>query len=181
MIDKLAKGSFYFDHSLGADLAANYEVRTVDGAGNTSEKAQAIGQRAEPAQIFDDADSAIQWKGEWELEREIAATHAGTLTRSHHLGDTMELTFHGKKVSWFTKLGPDCGQALVTVGHGNHASDSGFGEAGHAHAKVVDTYSADAIHGICVYEKRVARARSIYNSYYRAGTNMASTQRIPTP
>jgi hypothetical protein len=65
----------------------------------------------------------------------------------------MELTFDGKKVSWFTKLGPDCGQALVTVGHGNHASDSGFGEAGHAHAKVVDTYSADAIHGICVYEK----------------------------
>ena len=33
-IDKVAKGPFYFDHSAGADLAARYQVRTVDGAGN---------------------------------------------------------------------------------------------------------------------------------------------------
>ena len=37
-LDKVAKGAFYFNHSAGADLAANYEVRTVDGAGNVSPK-----------------------------------------------------------------------------------------------------------------------------------------------
>ena len=30
-IDKVAKGTYYFDHSAGADLAARYEVSTVDG------------------------------------------------------------------------------------------------------------------------------------------------------
>ena len=33
-LDKVAKGTFYFDHSAGADLAAEYEVRSVDGASN---------------------------------------------------------------------------------------------------------------------------------------------------
>ena len=42
-IDKVAKGTYYFDHSAGADLAAKYEVRTVDGAGNVS--ARRRGQR----------------------------------------------------------------------------------------------------------------------------------------
>ncbi len=153
VIDKLAKGTFYFDHSVGADLAANYEVRTVDGAGNVSAKATAIGLFVERAKIFDDTDSDIVFKGNWELKRNIASTHAGTLTRSNQIGDTFELTFEGEKVSWFTKLGPDCGKALVTVGHGDHDSDSGFGEAGYTYAEVVDTYSADEIHGICLYQK----------------------------
>jgi hypothetical protein len=40
---KCAKGNFFFDHSLGArhELAANYEVRTVDGDGNRSPLAAA--------------------------------------------------------------------------------------------------------------------------------------------
>ena len=36
VVDKVAKGVFYFDHSAGADIAAKYQVRTVDGAGNRS-------------------------------------------------------------------------------------------------------------------------------------------------
>ena len=39
-IDRVAKGTYYFDHSAGGDLAAKYEVRTVDGAGNASGKAR---------------------------------------------------------------------------------------------------------------------------------------------
>jgi len=37
-LGKCAKGTFFFDHSLGArhDIAARYEVRTVDGDGNRS-------------------------------------------------------------------------------------------------------------------------------------------------
>ncbi len=30
-IDKVAKGTYYFDHSAGADLHARYELQTVDG------------------------------------------------------------------------------------------------------------------------------------------------------
>jgi len=34
--DRVAKGTFYFDHSVAADPAAKCEVRTVDGASNAS-------------------------------------------------------------------------------------------------------------------------------------------------
>ena len=44
-IDKVAKGTYYFDHSAGADLGAKYEVRTVDGAENTSAKVPACPQK----------------------------------------------------------------------------------------------------------------------------------------
>ena len=46
-IDKVAHGTFYFDHSAGADLAVRYEVRTVDASGNFSEKAAATGARGQ--------------------------------------------------------------------------------------------------------------------------------------
>ena len=49
VVDKVAKGVFYFDHSAGADIAANYQVRTVDGAGNRSGLVTAQGPGAKPA------------------------------------------------------------------------------------------------------------------------------------
>jgi hypothetical protein len=55
-LDKVAKGTFYFDHSAGADQAARYEIRTVDGAGNVSARVAAKGPTAKPAHVFDDAD-----------------------------------------------------------------------------------------------------------------------------
>ena len=45
-IDRVAKGLYYFDHSAGADLAAKYEIRAVDGAGNVSPTALADGPAA---------------------------------------------------------------------------------------------------------------------------------------
>ena len=109
LLDKLAKGTFYFDHSAGADLAADYEVRSVDGARNVSEKVPVPGPRAHPAKIVDDAPGGgIVFAGNWQRQTGIPPAHAGTLTRACQKEATAELVFEGKKVLWFTKLGADC-------------------------------------------------------------------------
>jgi len=141
-LDKVAKGTFYFDHSLGADLAAEYEVRSVDGAGNVSKKVAAKGPAAKPAVIYDDAPSGgIMFTGAWKQRTNARPAYAGTLTLSNEKGATAEVKLSGRKVLWFTKLGPDCGKAEVSL-------DGGAPE-------VVDTYSADEIPGICIYEKEL--------------------------
>ncbi|MCL5099092.1 MAG: hypothetical protein M1608_16465, partial [Candidatus Omnitrophica bacterium] len=141
-LDKLAKGTFYFDHSAGADLAANYEVRSVDGSGNVSGKVKVSGPAARTAKVFDDAPgSGIVFSGDWQRKTRVAPAYEGTLTFSNQKGATAELTFEGRKVLWFTKLGPDCGRAEVSV--------DGSG------TEVVDTYSADDIWGICIYRKEL--------------------------
>ncbi|MGA2656376.1 MAG: hypothetical protein ABSH34_02550 [Verrucomicrobiota bacterium] len=138
-LDKLAKGTFYFDHSAGADLAANYEVRSVDGAGNVSGKVPVSGPAAQPAKVLDDAPgSGIEFAGDWQRQTGIAPAYAGTLTRSNQKGAAAELAFEGRKVLWFTKLGADCGKAEVSIDG--------------AAPEVVDTYSADDIWGICLYQ-----------------------------
>ena len=50
----------------------------------------------------------------------------------------------GDKVLWFSKLGDDCGKAAVSI-------DGGTPE-------VVDTYSADDIWGVCVFQKELPTA-----------------------
>lgn len=141
-MDKLAKGTFYFDHSAGADLAATYEVRSVDGAGNVSVKALVSGPAAKPAKVFDDAaGEGIVLAGDWQRKTRIAPAHAGTLTLCNQPGATAELVFEGRKVLWFTKLGADCGKAEVSIDG--------------AAPEVVDTYSADDIWGICIYQKEL--------------------------
>lgn len=139
-IDKVSKGEFYFDHSAGADLAANYEIRTVDGAVNVSQKIAAAGPPANPARVYDDSPSGgITFTGDWEKKTDQIYAYNGTLTFSNQKGATAELTFEGKEVLWFTKLGADCGKAEVSI-------DGGIPE-------VVDTYSADDIWGVCIYRK----------------------------
>src|SRR5690349_4128120 len=84
-IDKVAKGTFYFDHSAGADLAATYEVRTVDGAGNPSKKIAAVGAAGKAARIIDDAaPGGITFSAHWKHENasELIA-YNGTLTSSN--------------------------------------------------------------------------------------------------
>ena len=71
-IDRVAKGTYYFDHSAGADPAAS-------------------------------------------------------------------ITFEGRRVLWFPKLGAQGGKAAVSVDG--------------APAEMVDIYSADDIWGVCVYRK----------------------------
>ena len=143
-IDKVAKGTFYFDHSAGADLAADYEVRTVDGAANASAKVAAHGSATKPARVIDDASTDITYTGDWQRETGLLLAHQGTISSSARKGDSAEVQFVGRRVLVFAKLGADCGKAAISI-------EGGPGE-------VVDTYSADDIWGVCVYRKEFASA-----------------------
>jgi hypothetical protein len=143
-LDKVAKGTFYFDHSAGADLAADYEVRTVDGAANASAKVATHGSATKPARVIDDASAGITYTGDWQRETGLLLAHEGTISSSARKGDSADVQFVGRRVLVFARLGADCGKAAISI-------DGGPGE-------VVDTYSADDIWGVCVYRKEFASA-----------------------
>jgi hypothetical protein len=180
-IDRVAKGLYYFDHSVGADLAAKYEIRTVDGAGNASPHVSAAGPTVQPSRIVDDAPARglsqvssdetgtvplgrtsrglsqfssdengtvpfanLKYSGAWQRETGLQPAHAGTLSTSSEKGATVSLTFEGKHVLWFSKLGPNAGMAAVSLDGGP--------------AETIDTYSADDIWGVCVYRKALPNA-----------------------
>lgn len=141
-IDWVAKGRFYFDHSAGADLAANYEVRSVDGAGNVSRKSSADGLAAKRAMIYDDqVGNCIEYQRNWQRENDLQPAYEGTISLTKEKGARAELTFTGKKVLLFSKLSADCGIAGVSVDGGP--------------VEKVDTYSADDIWGVCVFQKQL--------------------------
>lgn len=142
LLGKVAKGTFFFDHSAGADLSARYGVRTVDGAANVSATVEAHGTAAPRAQVLNDASDAIRFSGDWQREDGQWLAHGGTLISSQAKGATADVTFEGKRVLVFVKLGPDGGQAAVSL-------DGGVPE-------LVDTFSADDIWGACVFEKELA-------------------------
>ena len=142
-IDKVAKGTYAFDHSAGADPAAVYEVRTVDGAGNVSALAAAKASAAKAAAVVDDLPAAgIGYAGDWKHEAGFQPAHEGTLSSAEAKGAAFEYAFEGKRLLWFSKLGVTCGKAAVRVDGGE--------------PEVVDTYSADDIWGACVYRKEWA-------------------------
>jgi hypothetical protein len=142
LLDKVAKGTFYFDHSAGADLAANYDIRTVDGAGNVSPKVAAQGASAAPATVFDDTlGGALRYEGEWTHQTNAGPANAETLSSSKQKGANVELEFDGREVILFTKLGPDCGEAGIRLDGGE--------------PELVDTYSADQIWGVGIWRKKV--------------------------
>ncbi|MEI6071972.1 MAG: hypothetical protein WCS31_09280 [Verrucomicrobiae bacterium] len=147
LIDKVAKGAYYFDHSVGADLASNYEVRTVDGAGNVSPKTKVGGTEATPSRIIDDTAKDLRYSGEWQHEKGIFPAYEGTLSWSNRKGDSVELSVEGKSVLWFSKHGADCGKASVGIDG--------------ADKEIVDTYSADDIFGVCVYKKALEPGRHV--------------------
>jgi hypothetical protein len=144
-IDKVSKGTYYFDHSAGADLAARYEICTVDGASNASAKVAATGPSAKPARVVDSAPGAgVTYIGVWQHQSNLPPAHAGTLSSSKQKGATAEVTFEGRRVLWFTKLGAEGGKAAVSIDG--------------APAEIIDTYSADDIWGVCVYRKELPHA-----------------------
>jgi len=142
-IDRVAKGTFYFDHSAGADLAALYEVCSVDGAGNVSKKIQATGHAGRPAKILDDAGN-FQFSGQWEHQTGLLPAYGGTLSSSQQKGASVKLSFEGRKVLLFSKLGAECGEAAVSMDG--------------AATETIDTYSADDIWGVCIYSKELPNA-----------------------
>jgi len=140
-LDVVAKGTFYFDHSVGADPAVAYAVRTVDGAANVSAPRAAHGPVAVAAKVYDDASDAFSWSGDWQHDEDNGMCHDRTVSSSQTRGATATVAFEGKRVLVFAQLGPDCGQASVSL-------DGGVPE-------IVDTFSADDIWGACVYEQEL--------------------------
>jgi hypothetical protein len=140
-LDKVAKGTFYFDHSAGADLAARYDVCTVDGAGNASPKITAKGHAGPLAQVIDDAEGSVKYNGKWDHQTGLQPAHAGTLSVSSQKGATAELQFEGARVLLFVRLAANGGKAKVTIDG--------------AAPEVIDTFSADDIWGVCVYDRAV--------------------------
>jgi len=139
-IDKVAKGAYYFDHSAGADLAARYEVRTVDGSGNVSPNALAQGGSGTPSLVLDDASNELKYNGKgWKHEEKVEAVYGGTQSSSREAGDAVEFTFHGNRFAWYGRLGPAMGKADVQV---DGQSDS-----------IVDCYDADEIPNVLVYNR----------------------------
>jgi hypothetical protein len=143
-LDKVSHGTFYFDHSAGADPAASYEIRTVDGAGNVSAKVVAEGPAGKRCVVVDDAPGAegFTYKGDWQHVSSQQPAHLGTVSWSERKDAAVEVTFEGKEALWFSKLGANCGKASVSVDGGP--------------AETVDTYSADDIWGFCVWRKEFA-------------------------
>ncbi|MEN6535752.1 MAG: hypothetical protein ABFD89_18960 [Bryobacteraceae bacterium] len=140
VIDKVAKGTYYFDHSAGASLGASYAVRAVNGGGLRSGETLATGPATPVARVLDDAlGSGVSYLGEWQRETGIQPAHMGTLSKSGQKGADFEFTVDGARFTWFTRLCNECGKAEVTV--------DGRSEA------VVDTYSADDIFGVGIYSK----------------------------
>jgi hypothetical protein len=142
VIDKVSKGAYYFDHSAGADIAARYEVRTVDGAGNSSPLTRASGPASSASRVVDDADPAARFAGPWEHRDGLQPAHARTIAVADRKDASFEVAVEGRRVLWFSKLGDDCGKAEVSL-------DDGPPEP-------VDTYSADDVWGVCVYRKDLA-------------------------
>ncbi|MCL5744453.1 MAG: hypothetical protein M1541_11100, partial [Acidobacteria bacterium] len=147
VVDKVAKGTYYFDHSAGASLAASYAIRAVNGGGLRSGETAADGPSVPRARVMDDAPgSGIAFNGEWQREGGLQPAHMGTLTRSDQKGASFEFALNGEKFTWFTRLCPECGKAEISVDGERQA--------------VVDTYSADDIFGVGIYSKSFAERGS---------------------
>jgi hypothetical protein len=138
VIDKVAKGTYYFDHSAGADPGAVYGVRTVNGAGLPSPAAESEHQSGKAIKVLDDVENGgLTFSGQWQRQAGLQPAYQGTISGSAEKGASFEFEFEGTKFIWFTKLGADGGKAQVVV-DGRPQS-------------VVDTYSADDIWGVGVY------------------------------
>ena len=143
VIDKVSKGTFYFDHSAGADPAGKYTVVTVDGAENRSKSVTSAVARGERSVVFNDTDPALHYTGAWRHENGLQPAHMETITWSEEKGATVEMEFTGGKLLLFSKLGADYGRALISI-------DGGANET-------IDTYCADDVWGVCVYSKKLSK------------------------
>jgi hypothetical protein len=146
VIDKVAKGTYFFDHSAGADLSAKYSVRAVNGGGLASIFADARGSvGVTRAVVLDDASrTGLSFTGDWKHEVNLQPAYGGTLTSSSEKGATVKFDVDGTGFIWFTRLCGECGEAEVNIDGQDVAT--------------VDTYSADDIFGVGIYSKSFANA-----------------------
>ena len=102
MIDKVAKGTYYFDHSNGpANLAANYQVQAVDGDGNGSRKVEAVQVAGGPV-IFTawggylaGKDYSYQGANGWSYEEWADVMSCSDNTGCHWLARPAKMTWNG--------------------------------------------------------------------------------------
>lgn len=141
LLDRVAKGCFYFDHSAGADPAACYEVRSVDGAGNVSDPCAWVPQQGPRRMVIDDHDTAqITFNGDWERQTSFPLAHRGTLSSAQTVGAAFSLEFRGSGVTWHSRLGANGGLARVRVDD-------------EAEPVIVSCYAADEIPGWPIFER----------------------------
>jgi hypothetical protein len=115
-IGTAAKGSFWFDHSAGADPASVYSVQAVDGAGNVSAPASTEPGPGPRRLVIDDAEvTQIGYAGQWTREAGFAPAHQGTLSSADQADAGFLLHFTGRGVTWHGRLGSEGGLALVQV------------------------------------------------------------------
>ena len=116
LVDRVAKGCFCFDHSAGADPAAQYEVCAVDGAGNQSAGAVTAPSDRRRRLVLDDSNAErVQFAGAWERETNFGPAYGGTLSNSQEAGAAFTVRFEGRSVTWHSRLGAEGGLARVTV------------------------------------------------------------------
>ena len=141
VVDRVAKGIYYFDHSAGADLAATYSVIAVNGGDLKSSRADAPRDlKVQPAVILDDAPGAgLSFSGNWQRETNLQPAYKGTLASSDEKGASVAFKVMGSKFIWFTRMCPECGEAQISIDN--------------REAATVDTYSADDIFGVGIYMK----------------------------
>jgi len=113
-LERVAKGCFYFDHSAGADPAAIYEIRAVDGSGNVSLPAATQAGPGPRIEVLDDRNPRVAMEGDW-LGEELAPAHGGTLRVAGKAGAAFELEFKGRAVTWHSRLGAAGGQARIRI------------------------------------------------------------------
>ena len=121
LVDKVAKGTYYFDHSVAADPAADYSVVAVNGGGLKSRgvKALATPSFVEPATVLDDStQTSLSFSGNWRHETKVTPAFRGTLSSADDQGSSVVLTMSGSKFTWFSRLCEECCQAEVRVDGG---------------------------------------------------------------
>ena len=139
-IDKVSKGTYYFDHSAGTDLAARYDVATVDGSGNASDRVEAQGETKAQNLVLDDASRDLKYSGSgWKHEATVPAVFEGTQSETRESGDAVEYAFQGNRITWYGRLGNAMGKADVLI-------DGKLDQT-------VDTYDADEIPNVAVYSR----------------------------
>jgi hypothetical protein len=140
LIDKVAKGTYYFDHALGADLAARYAVATVDASGNRSDIVSARSVAPQADLVVDDASPALKYRGDgWLHEIGQWGAANGTQARTRTAGDSLTYTFTGNQVTWYGRMGRDKGVAAVYL-------DGRLD-------RLVNTYNADEFPNIALYSR----------------------------
>jgi hypothetical protein len=142
VVDKVAKGTYYFDHSVAADLAAEYSVTAANGGGLKSPEAKAAAQisSVKRATVLDDsAATGLSFSGNWQHETNIQPAYGGTLSSATDQRASVEFTMTGSKFTWFSRLCEACGQAEVRIDGGEPMA--------------VDTYSANDMFGAGIYSK----------------------------